>query len=45
MSPIANGEWPLASVIVLGYNGRIYLADCLASVVNQDLALDQYEVL
>ena len=45
MSPKANGERPLASVIVLGYNGRTYLEDCLASVVDQDLPLDQYEVL
>ena len=35
----------MASVIVLGYNGRTYLEDCLASVVDQDLPLDQYEVL
>lgn len=45
MSPKAKGERPLASVIVLGYNGRTYLEDCLASVVDQDLPLDQYEVL
>jgi GT2 family glycosyltransferase len=36
---------PLASVVVLGYNGRAYLEDCLASVLDQDLPLDQYEVL
>ncbi len=36
---------PLASVIVLGYNGREYLEDCLTSVLDQDLPPEQYEVL
>lgn len=36
---------PLASVIVLGWNGREYLEDCLSSVLDQDLPFDQYEVL
>jgi GT2 family glycosyltransferase len=36
---------PLASVVVLGYNGREYIEDCLASLLDQDLASDQYEVL
>lgn len=41
----ADGQRPLASVIVLGYNGRAYLEDCLASVLDQDLPSDRYEVL
>ena len=36
---------PLASVIVLGWNGREYLDGCLSSVLDQDLPPDQYEVL
>lgn len=38
-------ERPLASVIVLGWNGREYLEDCLASVLDQDLSSESYEVL
>ena len=41
----AEGQRPLASVIVLGYNGREYLEDCLSSVLDQDLPSDEYEVL
>ncbi len=41
----ADDERPLASVIVLGYNGRAYLEECLASVLDQDLPPDRYEVL
>lgn len=36
---------PLASVVVLGYNGREFLEDCLSSVLDQDSPSDQYEVL
>jgi GT2 family glycosyltransferase len=36
---------PLASVVVLGHNGRAYLEDCLASVLDQDLPRDRYEVV
>lgn len=36
---------PLASVIVLGYNGREFLEDCLSSLLDQDLSSAQYEVL
>jgi hypothetical protein len=36
---------PVASVIVLGWNGRDYLEDCLSSVLDQDFPVDQYEVL
>jgi hypothetical protein len=35
----------VASVIVLGWNGRAYLDDCLSSVLDQDFPSDQYEVL
>ena len=41
----ADGERVLASVIVLGHNGRVYLEDCLASVLDQDLPREEYEVL
>jgi len=33
------------SVIVLGWNGREFLNDCLASVLDQDIPSSQYEVL
>ncbi len=36
---------PLASVVVLGFNGLVYLEDCLSSVLDQDLPRDSYEVL
>lgn len=35
----------LASIIVLGYNGREFLEDCLSSVLDQDSPSTQYEVL
>jgi GT2 family glycosyltransferase len=34
-----------ASVIVVGYNGATYLADCLSSILDQDMPADQYEVI
>lgn len=34
----------LASIIVLGYNGREFLEDCLSSVLDQDSPSAQYEV-
>jgi GT2 family glycosyltransferase len=36
---------PVASVIVLSWNGRDYLEDCLSSVLDQDVPADQYEVI
>ncbi len=36
---------PLVCVIVLGWNGREFLADCLGSVLDQDLPSSQCEVL
>ena len=39
------GTRPLASVIVLGYNGRDYIEDCLSSALDQDLPRSEYEVL
>lgn len=36
---------PAASVIVLGWNGKHYLEDCLGSVLDQDVPAEQYEVL
>lgn len=41
----ATASRPVASVIVLGWNGRDYLEDCLSSVLDQDFPADQYEVL
>jgi GT2 family glycosyltransferase len=35
---------PVVTVIVLGWNGRAYLEDCLSSVLDQDVA-EPYEVL
>ena len=35
----------LASIIVLGYNGRQFLEECLSSVLDQDSPAAQYEVL
>jgi GT2 family glycosyltransferase len=40
-----DGGRPLASVIVLGWNGRAYIEDCLASVLDQDLPAGRYEVI
>jgi len=39
------GGPPQASVIVLGYNGKEFLEECLSSLLDQDLPLAQYEVL
>lgn len=36
---------PTASVIVLGYNGRRYLDDCLSSLLDQEMPRSAYEVL
>lgn len=36
---------PLASVVILGYNGREYLDECLGSVLDQDLPRQAYDVL
>lgn len=45
MLSAGDRDRPLASVVVLGYNGRAYLEGCLSSVLDQDLPLDRYEVL
>ena len=34
-----------ASVIVIGHNGKRFLTDCLASLLDQDMPRDDYEVL
>lgn len=36
---------PLASIIILGYNGRPFLDGCLGSVLDQDVSRTLYEVL
>jgi len=35
----------LVSVVIVTYNGRKYLDDCLASVLDQDFPREQYEVV
>jgi GT2 family glycosyltransferase len=35
----------VASVVIVGHNGRPYLHDCLESVLDQDLPRSQYQVL
>jgi GT2 family glycosyltransferase len=35
----------LVSVLIVSYNGRKYIEDCLASVMDQELPRDQYEVV
>jgi len=40
-----EGEAPLASVLVLGYNGRRYLDACLNSLRDQDTSRNAYELL
>jgi GT2 family glycosyltransferase len=40
-----DADAPLASVVVLGWNGRHFLDDCLSSVLDQDLDSARYEVL
>lgn len=41
----SEGRRPLASVIVLGFNGREFLEDCLSSLLDQDLPPAEYEVV
>jgi GT2 family glycosyltransferase len=41
----AGGSRPLLSVIVLGWNGRDDIEDCLTSLLDQTLPRDQYDVL
>ena len=45
MNPSANGAEPLVSVLIVTYNGRKHIGDCLASVLDQDLPRQQYEVV
>jgi len=40
-----EGEAPLASVLVLGYNGRRYLHACFSSLEDQDMPRESYELL
>ncbi len=44
-APATSSARPPVSVIVLGWNGRAYLEDCLSSLFDQTLPLDQYDVL
>jgi hypothetical protein len=45
MTGTRERQRPLASVVILGYNGRAYLEDCFTSVLDQDLPREDYEVL
>ena len=36
---------PIASVIIVGYNGLRYLDDCLSSLLDQEMPADAYEIL
>jgi GT2 family glycosyltransferase len=36
---------PIASVVVLAHNDRKYLADCLSSLLDQDMPAEDYEVI
>ena len=44
-SKLSEQGAPLASVIVLGYNGKAYIDDCLTSLAAQDMPDSDYEVL
>jgi GT2 family glycosyltransferase len=35
----------LVSIVIVSYNGRSYIGNCLTSVLDQDLSPDQYEVV
>lgn len=35
---------PIASVVVMNYNGRKYLEDCLNSILNQEFDKERYEI-
>lgn len=45
MTETRESQRPLASVVILGYNGLAYLEDCFTSVLDQDLPGADYEVL
>lgn len=49
MAPATQGERaseaPLASVLVLGYNGRCYLDACFRSLEDQDMPRGEYELI
>jgi GT2 family glycosyltransferase len=40
-----TGSGVIASVIVVGFNGKRYLRDCLNSVLDQDMPAERYEVI
>ncbi len=42
---MVDSHKPLASVIVLAYNDRKYLEDCLSSLLDQDMPAEDYEVI
>jgi len=42
---VNNDQELIASVIILGYNGKQYLEACISSALNQDLRPGEYEVI
>jgi GT2 family glycosyltransferase len=40
-----DNQKPIASIIVLAYNDRKYLDECLSSLLDQDMPKEQYEVI
>ncbi|RLT37002.1 MAG: glycosyltransferase AglI, partial [Chloroflexi bacterium] len=38
-------EWPKVSVVVLNYNGKQHLADCLSSLLELDYPTEKLELL
>ena len=38
-------EYPFVSIIILSYNGHVYLKDCLNSVLDQDYPREAYEII
>lgn len=42
---MTGNQKPVASVIVLGYNGKKYLEGCLSSVLDQDMPAEEYEII
>ena len=44
-SSISNLRFPLVSIIIVNYNGRRWLGDCLSSLSSLDYPADRYEVI
>ena len=44
-NPVPDQIAPVVSVLIVSYNGRKHIGACLASVLDQDLPHEQYEVV